>query len=369
MQVIEKGAKLENLQYLRFIAAALIAFSHTLAFASTKYGFDIRPDFAFGAGVDLFFLISGFIMYCTSSRYFFTTDGAIKFAVRRVARIVPLYWMVTTVYLLFLSMTSTGITFSNSEIIASYLFYPYQEQADEGVFFFPVYNLGWTLNYEMFFYLLFSSSMIFTRTRAALMVLFTLCVLVVIGRYLTPSAGVVYFWSRPIILEFGIGVVIGILFENRWTLSKFTRLLILFGACAFLFFQPFREFHSPIGGTHPNEFGRVLTWGLPAAAILCAAVLGEEQKSSRRADIFRLLGDSSYSTYLIHPLIIIFVGQILGIIIGQSFFSGILLCVICLIVVPFASVINYIYFEIPSGQLCVRLLDGIFTRRNRDSSL
>src|SRR3954452_6003020 len=97
-------AKIESLQALRAIAALSIAILHVLneAIAFDPSGAAARWHDAlpWGAGVDLFFVISGFVMVYSSGDLFGQRDGASRFMLRRLIRIVPLYWAATTLFLL-----------------------------------------------------------------------------------------------------------------------------------------------------------------------------------------------------------------------------------------------------------------------------
>ena len=115
------------------------------------------------AGVDIFFVISGFIMVYASSRWFGSARAPRVFLAHRIARIVPLYWATMMVYLAVLLLTPWLL---NSEylaphfVIASFLFIP--AARPDGLVQ-PLYSLGWTLNYEMFFYALFAIAIAFPR--------------------------------------------------------------------------------------------------------------------------------------------------------------------------------------------------------------
>ena len=154
-------SRLGMVQALRAIAALTVVFGHAqteaLSLVAAKAGglstFLVDKT---GAGVDLFFVISGFVMVHASQRLFGEAGAAKTFLLRRLFRIVPLYWAVTTLFLL--AMLATPALLSSDaptlvEIVKSYLFVPYAKAGAEMMQ--PVYKLGWTLNYEMFFYGLF----------------------------------------------------------------------------------------------------------------------------------------------------------------------------------------------------------------------
>ena len=126
----------------------------------------MRSDaFPWLAGVDIFFVISGFIMVYASSRWFGSAQSPRVFLAHRIARIVPLYWATTMLYLavvLFAPALLNSEYLAPGFVISSFLFIP--AARPDGLVQ-PLYSLGWTLNYEMFFYALFAIAIAFPRRR------------------------------------------------------------------------------------------------------------------------------------------------------------------------------------------------------------
>ena len=147
------------------------------------------------AGVDLFFVISGFVMVYASKSLFAQRGAPRIFFLRRLARIVPLYWAVTAAivgYLLVVHGMAVLMTLhSPGSLVASFLFYPYPRPDGLAV---PVHALGWTLNYEMFFYVLFAVAIVLPRRAAVMAVTALFVTLVVIGRLFTLPLPFAY-WS------------------------------------------------------------------------------------------------------------------------------------------------------------------------------
>ena len=140
--------KIENIQVLRFIAAFSVMMVHL-------------PVFKFGAwGVDIFFVISGFIMM------YITEHNNKNFLIKRIIRIVPLYWLLTlAVFLIaFLKPEILNNTTANFEHLLKSLFFIPFNKNEAGHF--PILFLGWTLNYEIIFYILFAFTIVvFKRFR------------------------------------------------------------------------------------------------------------------------------------------------------------------------------------------------------------
>ena len=120
------------------------------------------PDLTLGnAGVDLFFVISGFVMVYASERMFGRAGGQLQFITRRLIRIVPLYWLVTPLYLVMaLAIPAFEKSYSVASVVASYLFIPWPRL--DGIMQ-PLVGQGWTLNYEMFFYAIFAAAILAPR--------------------------------------------------------------------------------------------------------------------------------------------------------------------------------------------------------------
>lgn len=297
-------------QVLRGVAALLVVIGHTeSATASVILGgggqFVRSALLPWGAGVDLFFVISGFIMVYASSGLFGQVGARGKFLRRRLVRIVPLYWLATTGFLLLLAVAAMkgGDAFPASHaILASYAFVPTDTYGNGRLF--PVFDLGWTLNYEMFFYLLFSCVVGLPQFRALAMLLMLLSTIVLIGSWIVgPSAA--WFWTRPIVIDFGLGVGVGAMVARQLTLPTALRGAMALAGIALLAADPGHVFNGPLGTTVANGWPRVVLAGLPIALVLAGAVLGREPTMPRIAIPFTRIGDASYSLYLFHPVALI----------------------------------------------------------------
>ena len=265
-------AKLLEIQILRAVAALAVVFVH-IGIDLRYWGkVDIAWTDAGNAGVDLFFVISGFIMVYIAWDRFGVPGAPADFFIRRLIRIVPLYWIVTTGYLLLNSYPA-------SRIITSYLFIP-DPGADAAKL--PVILQGWTLNFEMFFYATLAIALFLPRL-AALCCVSALMAGIVLLR--------VPYYGSTIILEFVLGLWIGFAYCKQVCLSPAARIAVItLGAVAIVatVFLP------------PQD--RLLTFGIPAALIVAGAVLGTPIPGTRVVRALVLLGDASYALYLTHPL-------------------------------------------------------------------
>ncbi|MET1756028.1 acyltransferase [Novosphingobium sp. RD2P27] len=292
-----------SVQALRALAAFSVLTGHALG-AAASTGELAKPALPYGAGVDLFFAISGFIMVYSAQRIFTHASARKEFLIKRAARVVPLYWGATTALLavMILTLDPRETLPPVSYIAASYFFIPNDAYGSAGGIPFPLLSLGWTLNYEMLFYAVFSIFIFLPRSLATLGVQITLLAAVGLGLLLEPTSIVLSTWTQPIILEFALGVTIAnALLSGARLPITFSTLLVIF-ACFWLLLDPFGLLSLD---QTPNDFRRLGGWGLPAALILGGVVLGRGQMSPRLEKPAALLGDASYSLYLTHPFILI----------------------------------------------------------------
>lgn len=296
-------SKLLHIQFLRGLAALSVAFlhaQHDAASLAARTGdvFEAFTRLPFMAGVDVFFVISGFIMVYASRPIFGKPEARGIFLARRIARIAPLYWTVTTLYLgiaLVAPFVLNQPPPSAWMVIASYLFIP--ATRPDGLVQ-PLYSLGWTLNYEMFFYALFAL-VIVLPLRSALVRLMAILVGLALVGYLTRLPGPLAFWTDPIILEFALGAGLGWLQSRGVTLGKASRWALALIGLALLGLAS-----SDLVGAGP--FSRPVVWGIPAALLVAAAALREDRAEtvSPFTRFCAFLGDISYAIYLIHPFVI-----------------------------------------------------------------
>ncbi|MCU0818528.1 MAG: acyltransferase [Beijerinckiaceae bacterium] len=302
------------LQVLRAVAALTVVFGHAqhdALISAMRAGQEFARNHAlpWGAGVDLFFVISGFIMVHASERLFGREGAAKEFALRRLIRIVPLYWLLATAYLILASQFGREANrpdFSAGELIASYVFWPLDLFRDGHPR--PFYTLGWTLNYEMFFYALFASALFLPREKAVLAVTAALLALVSLGALVPGLPTPISFWSKPIVLEFVAGMGIALAHRRGIRLPRPTQLAMLVTAFVILFADPMGASVKPENWITPNDGVRLFCWGLPAALLMAAFMLSPAADQRAEGPLARFwvhLGDASYALYLIHPFVIV----------------------------------------------------------------
>lgn len=309
--------KLVLVQALRAFAALLVVVHHAQNEAAVLAG---RAQVAFApstllpwpAGVDVFFVISGFIIVHASRPLYGRPGGRRRFVAHRIARLVPLYWLVTAAYLA-LALALPGVLSGEgggrldpSYVAASFLFWP-ALRADGAPL--PLYGLGWTLNCEMFFYALFALGLGWGR-RLAVAWLVAALSLLALARAAIPALPMpLAFWTNPIVLEFALGAGLGLARAEGLRLGAAVRSALALAGLGLLALVP-----------EPGMALRPLFYGIPAALLVAASALGrdeaaragiaepsaEPQAEPQAEPSFAVrcaaaLGDASYALYLVHP--------------------------------------------------------------------
>ncbi len=349
--------KLVAVQVLRAFAALMVAMHHAQHDAAAIAARAGQP-FAYSkllpwtAGVDIFFVISGFIMVYASADLFGRRDGPRLFFERRLARIVPLYWGVTSLFLAIVFVAPAAINSAAPnlwQVVASYLFIP---TVGPGGHVQPVYTLGWTLNYEMFFYTLFALAIVLRREYAVAAVTVALMLFVFARPLAAPLSPALAFWGDPIVLEFVFGMVLGLMRSRGVSLPLAVRLLLGAAGLAALHLDLVRA-------DAPLSLPAIAAYGIPAALLVAAAAFHRDSETPWRFERpLAALGDASYALYLVHPFAIRALKEIvlaagLGALVGPWAFVGLALGVA--VVVALAV---YRLFERPATQALRRLMGG-----------
>ena len=296
---------LSNVQILRGIAAVMVVGYH-IGNEFADRGFPgTFPDVGAGsAGVDIFFVLSGFIMVHSTAAAFAAPGAAGLFLARRLVRLVPLYWLVTTVFVLAMLQQArhTGLPGDTWRWIAAsyaFLFYPHADGGD-----FPVYAQGWTLNFEMVFYAGFAAALPFRRGPALVTLAAGLMLLVLLG-LAVPLPWPVDRWANSNVIEFVLGIGLAAIHARGWRLPLPAALGLAGAGLA--------TFALTIGSVDDWLPHRGFVWGPPACAVVAAAALCAPRGGGGglRTALERL-GDASYALYLVHYAFFVGLGDVLG---------------------------------------------------------
>ncbi len=283
MNTVFLDQKFHSIQSLRGIAALFVVISH---FSFIGVG-------AFG--VDIFFCISGFIMI------YVTEKDKKHFLSKRLIRILPLYYLMTIfTYLLLLIFPQMffSSTADMSYLIKSFFFIPYEI----GDVIQPIVRVGWTINYEMFFYLLFFLSMKISHKYRSIICSTLLLVLASLGEIFTFSNVFLKFYCNELLLEFILGMIAFYIGEKIYNyfykINKKSGKMYWCALCILITLLGFTWLVKTTNYESLPHFSRVILWGLPAFAIFLAMfTLGCIIQIPKWLSF---TGDISFSIYLIH---------------------------------------------------------------------
>jgi len=245
------------------------------------------------SGVDIFFAISGFVMAISYVRE--TSPSPSRYFIARIIRVAPLYWILTVLMLLKMSLfrlhpglgDPAANTFTISSVLHSLLFIPMASH--------PIIMQGWTLNFEMFFYLLFALSLFVGPSGIKRFLVPALALCALLGFLRNDSWPGFTTIMDPLMLEFAGGMAIGIVARSKFKAPLLLSSILGSGSLIFLFTLSRNLTHRI----------RVVEMGIPALLIVYATVRAE-------GAFFRLLprwalelGNASYSLYLVHFFVVI----------------------------------------------------------------
>jgi peptidoglycan/LPS O-acetylase OafA/YrhL len=290
-----RGKPLFTVQALRAIAAASVVVLHVLIVTVQRAGYSFSFPTFNAAGVHLFFLISGFIMIYTHFADFGQSGSPASFIRRRLIRIAPLYWIVTTVavgLLIAFPKAFLSLTLDWHNVLLSYLFLLSRTPAGN---INTVVVTGWSLCYEVYFYAIFAAFLFLPRK----FFLAGTGAIFAAGLFLNAMVADVPAWATvatsPLLIEFYLGTIIALVFVAGFALPIGLAWVAIVAGFAII-----PILGDPVGG----DWSRVLIWGLPSAAILVGAV-SLERAAIRVPKILVALGASSYSVYLTHPFVVV----------------------------------------------------------------
>lgn len=329
-------ALLYNLHLLRVVAALSVVYFHTTSVAGLNLPYDVGSR-----GVDVFFVISGFIIA------YIGTSKPEQFLRRRLIRVVPFYWAATLCVFAIAALAPRlfrSTTASVPHLLTSLLFIPHKSVTGE---MHPTLVLGWSLNFERLFYLTFAVALAVSPRRAPQICVAALAAFVAAIHALHVDNDVLAFYARPIVLEFCYGIGVFWLFswcsERRDRLARIGALkallvVLLIGGLVVL--NAFEKMYP--------ETPRALAAGIPAVFIVGSALLLERLYGVTTSNrTIYLLGEASYIIYLVHPYIVFSVLRL--VVRGRALSPPAIVAVIVglLAVVSAVSVAIHLLFEKP----------------------
>lgn len=297
--------KLKSIQFLRAIAVLLVVYAHSIdevVHASHYPAFQTRFFYLenFGAiGVDIFFVISGFIMAYIIKNFKGPQD-AVFFLKKRFIRIYPLYLLVNVPLFLFLHPGFRKIIRSIT------LIFLFDHGTGTRTYVLPV---AWTLAYEMIFYFIVSIVIGISKGNVIRKCIIFLSGLILVGLIFHPADLRLQMLTNSIMLEFVFGLIIGWIYVNKLQISKwllvssFIVVMMWYLALIFLGYGLVSESQFIKDGS--LSFKRVLIWGIPSTLLVFSIIFSESRAGISRIfdnKFMQLAGDASYSIYLIHTI-------------------------------------------------------------------
>jgi exopolysaccharide production protein ExoZ len=298
--------QIDGIQVLRAVAVILVAWVHA------TQNVEATPEGqGFGIfGVDIFFVISGFILSSIVLRE--RGNPGVRtmweFLKRRLLRIFPIYWF-------FVLLTLARFIWSHQPLERGYVY---------ALFLLPSFRhlqtplivaFSWTMVFEMFFYYALALVLLKTVRLAVPVMIALLTVAVFLGNLFGIQHPVWIIACNPILLEFVLGAVVALAYARFQRLRRLGWAMTSLGAALVIYLAA----HTPAAVADSEQMvmvgagvlGRVMTWGLAATLIVGGVVFWSPSLDSRIGRLFVVLGTASYSAYLASPIIIEYVSRLL----------------------------------------------------------
>lgn len=368
--------RLAWIQALRGIAAFMVVLVHSRSVLMDTRAGQLIADhllLPLSMGVDLFFIISGFLMVLTTRDFDASRAYAWKFTAKRIARIWPLFAIVSLVAV---AVDHHGIHgFLNASVLLPYLegllFIPHDPAASP-IYFHMALGVAWTLCFECYFYLVFATCMLFGRYRYGVMASWFVLTLIAIpllrgGYNLGVASQPLVTWSRyanlainPIVWEFIVGMLAGWLYCSRFTIKHVATVYV---TGILLLTTLLVGWHS-IGLV--NFFGP-RGWGAPLAILFFGIVLLAKRSDIKVPAWTVWMGEISYSLYLVHVYVFELVQRVATRIPMEPDIYRVVLFVSRPIIAVACAWLMFRYVEAPASAWMRKRLVGIrlpaFTRR------
>ena len=342
--------KLISIQYLRGFAAVLVLASHALLYPILEH--TLGYSRLGWMGVILFFVISGFIMVAVTGEGRFSATDFLR---RRFIRIVPMYWGATLIAaalaLLAPSLFKTTV-YDTGQLLLSLLFIPFHNPVSGGIH--PLYKLGWTLNYEIFFYVCFALLAFLGAQARVVWLTLAFAVLTLIGVLFRPEPAIAQFYTSFMPLAFCAGAWLG-LATLRGTIGAMPRPVIytvgVLGVAGLL------EGFAVDRGLIEDGLAFV---GLVAFASSLVLLAVRFEASLPRVKLLERIGDASYSIYLVHIYeVAILAGLAFKLLDPADLWADYLVAAVSIAGGTLAGIIVYHWVEMPA----LRYFNGIFGKK------
>ncbi len=354
--------RIRSIQILRGTAALLVVIAHIFEHPAAEVA---QWELVTGRfGVDIFFVISGFIIMSI------TPDGPFRpygFVVRRILRVVPLYWLCTL--LVFVIALAAPSVFKRTvadpaHLLASLAFVPVPTPLDPTDWR-PMLKLGWTLQYEMFFYLVVAL-LYWCRSRLlrARIVTTLFGGLVLVSFFVEPQASRLAFYANSSLMSFVVGVWLAVAAEaGAFGTAGAGRSRALAVTAVAAIATTTLLYALPMA----DDVGVVdhVPLTLAAGLVVATGLFAEPWSRDDRLEFPLAVGDWSYSLYLTHMFVVGAAWAVAGRLHVASPVGLVLVGVGALATSIAVAALSYRLVEVPANALGRRLDDG-GRRRGRD---
>jgi exopolysaccharide production protein ExoZ len=357
--------KIQNIQALRGVAVLSVVLFH-LVIIERKYGGaeTILPNFFnFGIfGVDLFFVISGFVMVAVTRGRFRDLKQALLFLYHRASRIYPAYWiysiLVLCVFLIKPSLVNSSQG-NHVDLLSSFLLLPSKTL--------PLVMVGWTLIHEMYFYLIFFFVMLTMKERRMPFAILLWGIGIIFLNIIQASSSPFYkLVSHPLTVEFIGGCFLAILFYRESSRVRAARSLLFVTAMGVIAAVYGHSFYQRMTGQiDPQGWWRILIFGAPAALLVFCAVNAEKNGKIFHSSLGKI-GDASYSIYLSHILTLSVAGRLWSLFSSNAAYDNIFMIPLFLLLTIIVGIFSYRFIEMPLLGVSRRILQpDVFSKTAR----
>lgn len=295
--LVQPRTEIRSLQVLRLLAAVMVVIGHVMDILRRGHVEGLPPitdptRMPWHSGVDIFFVVSGFVMYFLMAGRFGEPGVTRQFLWRRLVRIAPLYWIFTILTLVTMvvipgQMNNNIIDLGH--VLASFAFIPWPAP---GGALTPILSVGWTLNFEMLFYGVFALALMFPRRIGLAFMAVIFAVLILNSRFGFQDFPPLTVWGFPIILEFAFGIGLAALYLGGVRLPSWARLVLAAVGVSLLILAGFLA----LEGFQVRWYA----WGIPGTLIVAAFVLGRDFSDNTLTRLLVVGGNASYALYLSH---------------------------------------------------------------------